>query len=354
MLKKEFKWVSMSLMILVIATLSMIIISIANGQATISFADVTAVLVKKLTFNQITFGSNSVSLADSNIIWYVRAPRVFLALFVGMGLSLAGVIMQAMVQNPLADPYILGISSGASLGATFSILIGFSSIPYLASAGISFGAFIGSILASLLVFTFSSIGGRMTSIKLILSGTIVSSLFGALTSLIVFLSNNAEGMKTVTFWSMGSLASATWENVTVLALVLISLIIFFLTQYRVLDVMLLGEEAATSLGINLRFYRFLYMGLSSILTGAVVAFSGMIGFVGLIIPHIVRGFCGSSHKKLVPLSIVSGGLFMIACDLISRLILSKSELPIGIITALIGAPIFIYMIVKKEYNFGGE
>ncbi|QIL46500.1 iron ABC transporter permease [Vagococcus coleopterorum] len=324
--------------------------SVANGQADISFVDIVSVYANKIFHLS---GVSDVNPATESIIWFVRSPRVFLALLVGMGLALVGVVMQAMVQNPLADPYILGISSGASLGATFAILIGFSSLPMLQNAGISFGAFWGALLASVLVFVFSSVGGKMTSIKLILSGTIISSLFGAVTSLIVFLSNNAEGMKSVAFWSMGSLASADWQKLQILLVVLTLMILFFLSQYRILDVMLLGEDAALSLGVNLRRYRMLYMGLTAVLTGVIVSFSGMIGFVGLIIPHIVRGFCGSSHKQLLPISILSGGLFMVLCDLLSRVIVTNAELPIGIITALIGAPIFIYMIVKKEYNFGG-
>lgn len=332
---------------------TMTIISISCGQANVSFTDVVDVFFNK--WFQLTLFQDGQTLnpATENIIWFVRSPRVILALLVGMGLALVGVVMQALVQNPLADPYILGISSGASLGATFAILVGFSAIPGLTNVGISFGAFVGALLASILVFLFSSIGGKMTSIKLILSGTIISSLFSAMTSLIVFLSNNAEGMKSVTFWSMGSLASADWNKNLILSLVLLVFIMFFLSQYRILNVMLLGEDTAISLGINLRLYRMLYMALTAILTGVIVSFSGMIGFVGLIIPHIVRGFCGSSHKRLVPIAILTGGLFMIICDLISRTLLDKAELPIGIITAIIGAPIFIYMIVKKEYNFGG-
>lgn len=341
------------LTILAVAIIVSVVVSISYGQADITFRDVMDVFLNKWFHVTLFQEGQGIKPSTESIIWFVRSPRVILALLVGMGLALVGVVMQAMVQNPLADPYILGISSGASLGATFAILIGFSTLPGLANVGISFGAFWGALIASVLVFLFSSVGGRMTSIKLILSGTIISSLFGALTSLIVFLSNNAEGMKTVTFWSMGSLAAADWQKNGMLAVVLAGFILFFLTQYRLLDVMLLGEDAALSLGVNLRSYRLLYLGLTAVLTGVIVSFSGMIGFVGLIIPHIVRGFCGSSHRMLVPVSILTGGLFMVLCDLISRTIVSQAELPIGIITALIGAPIFIYMIVKKEYNFGG-
>lgn len=351
-MKNKFKYPFL-VSLLSLAIIVMVIVSISYGQADVTFQNIVDIFLNKWFHITLFQDGTAIKPAAESIIWFVRAPRVILALLVGMGLALVGVVMQAMVQNPLADPYILGISSGASLGATFAILIGFSTIPGFANFGISFGAFWGALIASILVFLFSSIGGRMTSIKLILSGTIISAMFSALTSLIVFLSNNAEGMKTVTFWSMGSLASAEWEKNTILAVILGCFTLFFFTQHRLLDVMLLGEDAALSLGVNLRHYRMFYMGITAVLTGVIVSFSGMIGFVGLIVPHIVRGFVGSSHKRLVPISVLAGGLFMVVCDLISRTIVDKAELPIGIITALIGAPIFIYMIVKKEYNFGG-
>ncbi len=199
----------------------------------------------------------------------------------------------------------------------------------------------------------SNIGGRMTSVKLILSGSVISSLFGSISNLIVYLAGNSEGIKTIQFWLMGSLASASWSKLGMVIAPVLLVLAFFLTQSRILNVMLLGDEAAITLGVSLGKYRRVYMAMTSLITGLIVANSGMIGFVGLIVPHIVRGLFGSDHKVTLPLTAVCGALFMIWADLISRILIHNVELPIGIITAMIGAPLFIYIIIKKGYSFGG-
>lgn len=329
-----------------------ILFSLGNGQADISFTDIWQILLYKTTHGAL--GSiDNVNQSVINIIWFVRTPRVLAAIFIGCGLAISGTVMQAVVQNPLADPYILGISSGASLGATFAIMVGFGTASIFSQISLSFSAFLGALLATFFVLLLSSFGGKMTSIKLVLSGTVINSIFGSISSLIVFLANNAEGMKTVTFWSMGSLASASWGKLPLLAIVTMLVSVFFSFQFRVLNTMLLGDEAAVTLGIPLATYRKLYMVIASLLTGLIVANSGMIGFVGLIIPHIVRGVYGSDHKKLLPMSGFVGALFLVWTDLLSRVLLPNTDLPIGILTAIIGAPIFIYIILKKEYRFGG-
>lgn len=327
-------------------------VSLTMGQADISLQEVYQVIFYKLSDGRV--GSlSTISEATANIVWFVRAPRILLAMFVGTGLAISGAVMQAVVQNPLADPYILGVSSGASLGATFAILIGFGSSLFFAQFGLALSAFLGAMLASFAVLTLSSIGGKSTSTKLVLSGTVISALCSSLSNFIVFLSSNAEGMKSVAFWSMGSLASASWNKLPLVASAVLLVTMFFLFQHRPLNVMLLGDEAATTLGIQLSSYRKLYMLLAALLTGIIVANSGMIGFVGLIIPHIVRGISGSDHKRLLPLTALTGAIFLLWTDMLSRTLIENTELPIGIITSAIGAPIFIYIIVKRGYNFGG-
>lgn len=343
---------SFLLLLLAVLIVLSIIFSVTNGQADITMQESFQILLYK--FSNGAFGSlDQVNNAAVNIIWFVRTPRVLMAVFIGMGLAMSGAIMQAVVQNPLADPYILGISAGSSLGATFAILIGFGSGALVAQLGLTFGAFIGAMIAAFGVLALSSIGGKMTSVKLVLSGSVISALCGSVTSFIVYLANNAEGMKTVTFWSMGSLASAAWDKLPILAVTVVVITVFFLFQSRILNVMLLGDEAAVTLGVQLAKFRRLYMLLSALLTGVIVAYSGMIGFVGLIIPHIIRGFIGSDHKRLLPVVALTGSLFLIWADVLSRILLDNVELPIGIITSVIGAPLFIYIIVKKGYNFGG-
>ncbi len=342
----------MSLVTLTAAIIFSLCFSASVGQADVPLNQSFNILINKITGGAIGSLEN-IPKAFVNIVWQVRIPRILFAVFVGTALAVSGAVMQALVQNPLADPYILGISSGSSLGATFAILIGFGGGTIFSQFGLTFSAFLGAVLASLSVLLLSSIGGRMTSMKLVLSGSVISALFSSFSSIIVYFSNNAEGMKNVTFWAMGSLASSAWSKVPVLALVVSIVTVFFLFQHRILNTMLLGDEAATTLGIPLSKYRRFYMLLTSLLTGVVVAYSGMIGFIGLIIPHIVRGFIGSDHKRMLPMTALIGSLFLIWADVLSRVIIENVELPIGIITSIIGAPMFIYIIVKKGYNFGG-
>jgi iron complex transport system permease protein len=351
--EKSKQYYPLVLIGLVVAIFFSIIYSLLNGQADISVEEVSQILLTKISGGKVGSLDGVASNSAVNIIWFVRTPRVILAVFVGMGLAVTGAVMQAVVQNPLADPYILGISSGASLGATFAILIGFGTASVFSQFGLAFGAFIGAMAAAFGVLILSGIGGRMTSVKLVLSGSVIGALCSSVSSFIVYLANNAEGMKTVTFWAMGSLASASWNKLGVLSIVVVVITGFFMFQHRILNVMLLGDEAAITLGVPLSKYRKFYLILAALLTGVIVAYSGMIGFVGLIVPHIVRGLTGSDHKRLLPAAALSGSLFMIWADVLSRTLISTVELPIGIITSVIGAPLFIYIIVKKGYNFGG-
>lgn len=327
--------------------------SVSIGQVNIPFKQTMDILLHSLTNGRLGSLDQVESESYLNIILQVRMPRVIYALLIGMGLSLCGTVMQAVVQNPLADPYILGISSGASLGATFAILVGFGSGAFLSQFGVAFGAFVGAIFTSIAVLVLSSIGGKATSVKLVLSGVVLGALCSSFSSLIIFFANNAEGIKSVTFWSMGSLASSSWDRTPIMAVIVLLGCGMFLFQHRVLNTMLLGDESAITLGINLSAFRKLYMVITALITGTMVAYAGMIGFVGLIIPHISRGIFGADHKRLVPGALLLGGLFLIWADILSRILIHNVELPIGIITSVIGSPLFIYMIVKKGYNFGG-
>ncbi|WP_151735511.1 FecCD family ABC transporter permease ['Paenibacillus yunnanensis' Narsing Rao et al. 2020] len=328
--------------------------AVSFGQVEIPISQSYRILLYQITGIQTGDPAELASGSFVDIIWKIRLPRVLLAMFIGAGLTLCGTIMQAAVQNPLADPYILGISSGASLGATFAILVGFGSIGFLGQTGIAFWAFAGAVGASLLVLMLASSGGKMTSVKLVLAGMVINALCTAFANFIVYFANNAEGIKTVTFWTMGSLAAASWDKLPLISIVIVLSVAFFLLQSRVLNTMLLGDEAAVTLGINLSAYRRAYLIVSALITGVMVASCGMIGFVGLIIPHMVRGLVGSDHRRLLPTSVLCGAIFLIWTDVIARTIVPNVELPIGIITALIGAPLFMYMLVKKGYAFGGK
>ena len=287
-----------------------------------------------------------------DIVWLLRLPRLILAAIVGCGLSICGVIMQAIVKNPLADPYILGVSSGASLGATTAILLGIGLS--LGENFIGISAFLGALGVALGVLFISNMGGRSNSIKLLLSGMAFSAVCSAFSGFIVYFANNKEGLQTVTYWLMGSFSGAKWDSIMVIGPIVILASFFFWTQNRVLNLMLLGDEAAITLGLDLHRYRQIYLIISSLIVGFLVYASGMIGFVGLMIPHIMRMFVGTNHKKLIPVAALAGAILLVVSDGLCRVIIPKTELPIGLLISLIGAPSFIYMMVKRTYGFGSN
>ena len=289
--------------------------------------------------------------AVHDIVWYIRLPRIVLGVAVGMGLATVGVVMQAVVQNPLADPYILGISSGASLGATAAILLG---IGAFGSNSVGVCAFLGALGVSFAVIGLSHLGGRATPVKLVLAGVALSSVCSAISNFIVYVADDPGRFMTVTFWLMGSLAGAEWESNGVIVLVVLLAIAFFLTQSRTLNLMLLGDDTAITLGTNLRRYRQVYLVMASLVVGFVVYASGVIGFVGLMIPHVIRVLFGVDHRKLLPLSALAGGIFLVWADVVARTILPNAELPIGILISIVGAPAFVLLLVKKTYQFGGR
>lgn len=341
--KGRFQVVIISLFIVLVLSF---LFTLCLGAMKISPSSTYHIILEKL-FGISPSAVNLPTASEMNIIWKIRFPRVLLSLFVGAGLALCGGVMQATVQNPMAEPYILGISSGASLGATFSIFIGFG-------IGTAFGAFIGSITATIAVLSLASYGNRMTSVKLVLSGMVVNALFSAISNFIISLAGDSEGTMSIKFWTMGSLTRAKWDNIWLPIVAVILCSIFFISQYRVLNTMLAGDEAAITLGINLTLYRRVYMVVVSLLTGILVATCGIVGFVGLIIPHFVRSLVGSDHRRLIPTCLLAGAIFLMWADAIARILIKNAELPIGIITALVGAPFFVYILVRRGYGFGSN
>lgn len=285
-----------------------------------------------------------------DIVWFIRLPRVIMAVGVGMALAVSGCVMQAIVRNPLADPFILGISSGATLGATVAALLGV--VTAFGSNAMGICAFLGALAVSILVQIVANIGGRSSSIRLLLAGTALSSVCSAISNFIVYIADDREGMQSITFWLMGSLAGSKWENIAFILPIILLITLFFITQSRVLNLMLLGDDVAVTLGTDLLRYRHLYLVLSAMLVGLTVYCTGMIGFVGLMIPHVVRMLFGTDHKRLLPLSALLGAVFLIWSDVACRIIIPRSELPLGILVSVIGAPCFVYLLVRKSYGFG--
>lgn len=289
----------------------------------------------------------------SDIVWFVRLPRLVLGIGVGSCLSVSGAVMQAIVRNPMADPYILGISSGAYLGAILAMLFGVGTV--FGNTAVGSMAFIGAFAISLAVVALANLGGKANSVKLVLSGTAVSAICSAVSSFLLYVINSSSAaIAAVMRWMLGSLAAATWENnLMILPISLIGLL-FFWSQYRALNLMLLGDEAAMTLGMSLKNRRTIYLLVASLLVGFAVYSAGILGFVGLVIPHMVRLLFGNEHKYLLPLASLLGSLFLLWADVLCRVIIPRSELPIGILTSLIGAPVFIMLMAQSRYSFGVE
>ena len=347
-LKEVPIYIGTSVILLIILFLS-IGFAVTMGSVDISIKEVYEVILYKLfNIGDSTIGTGAVA----DVVWLIRMPRIVLAIAVGAGLSVVGIVMQAIVKNPLADPYILGGSSGASLGATLAVVLGIGSVFGSNSLGVM--GFIGAFGVSILVLMISNIGGRSNSIKLLLAGMALSSVCSSFSSFLVYISDDSQKLKTITFWLMGSLAGAKWNEIIIILPVIILGTIFFITQYRTLNLMLLGDEVSITLGTDLHKFRIIYLVITSLMIGLLVYVSGMIGFVGLIIPHIVRIIFGTDHKKIIPITALLGAIILIWADVISRILIKGTEIPIGIVISIIGAPLFVWLMIKKNYGFGGN
>ena len=279
------------------------------------------------------------------IIWEIRLPRALAALILGGALALSGYLLQTFFHNPIAGPFVLGISSGASAGAVSVIILGLFS--FMGGYSVIFGATLGAAVAISLSLSVASVKGRITSTQLVLAGIATSALFSALTNLIVYgFNNGSDKTKMALYWMVGSLSGATWSRVKYVFIVSVIMMAVILLFARELDILLLGDDVAETLGADTRRIKLLIILASTVLTGVVVSVSGVIGFAGLVVPHVMRGFVGSGHKQLIPMSILGGGLFAMIADLISRIIIAPEELPIGVIAAFFGAPFFLYLIRK--------
>lgn len=291
------------------------------------------------------------STIDS-VVWSLRAPRGLLALIVGAGLALAGVVMQTLVRNPLADPYLLGVSSGASVGATAVITIGvFTSFGLYA---ISVGALFGALAATAIVYLITLAQGGLTPLRLILTGVVASSAFSALASFLVFKAQDARAAQGVMFWMLGSVVGAQWDRLLLPALVVLAAFLILMLMSNPLDAMAAGPDTAAALGVNVEQLRQILFFIQALLVGAMVAVAGGIGFVGLVIPHLARIMVGSLHRRLLPIAMVLGAVFMVWVDVIARIAAPPQEIPLGVVTGVLGAPLFLLLMGRGRYQFGGS
>ncbi len=300
------------------------------------------------------FGWQLVSDIPNNqesIIWDIRLPRVLLAFSVGASLALAGAAFQGLLRNPLADPYTIGVSSGAALGAVIVIFFQLT-IVGLGAFTLPFISILGGFIALMLVFGLVKIASRSMAIEtIILAGIIMSSFIGAIISLIISLGDQ-DSMTQIIYWLYGSVGMRGWSHVQLIVPFMVVGMFVLLIHYRELNALALGEEAAEHIGVNVKRGKYFILGGASLLTGASVAVSGTIGFVGLVIPHLVRLITGPNHRHVLPLSFLVGGGFLIIADLVSKTIIAPKELPIGVITALIGAPVFALLLIRNRLGKG--
>jgi iron complex transport system permease protein len=284
--------------------------------------------------------------AAANILWNIRMPRVVLAGLVGAALAIAGAAFQGLLKNPLADPYTLGVSSGASVGAVMTLFFGIS-VPFLGNYTLPVMSMLGALLTMFAVMGFAKLVDRSMKMEtVILTGIIFSSFLGSVISLMIALTG--EELRQIIGWLLGSVSMRGWPYVQMaLPFMVIGSFLLWL-QRRELNAMLFGEERAQHLGVDVKKSKMMILISGSILTGSAVAVSGTIGFVGLVVPHITRLLWGSDHRHVLPLSFINGAALLIVCDLVSRTIISPTELPIGVITAFIGAPVFAYIFFRQR------
>lgn len=321
----------------IVALFGAIVAAVAIGEMTIPMTTVISAVTNGLGLTRVPLPR-----IEEAVIWDYRLSRALIAAFCGAGLALSGAILQSLLRNSLAEPYVLGISAGASTGAVSVMLLGLGA----GSISLSAGAFCGAILA--FVFVALLTGSRQTADRTILAGVAASQLFNALTSYIVSTSANAEQARSVMFWLLGSFSGVRWPDVTIAASVVATGLAVCIWHARALDAFTFGDDAARSLGIAVNRVRVLLLLVTALMTATMVSMVGAIGFVGLVIPHAARFVVGPGHLKLLPACALTGALFMVVADIVSRVIIAPQILPIGVVTALVGVPFFSIILYRAR------
>jgi iron complex transport system permease protein len=316
-------------------------VAVGLGPVAISPGTVAGVITHHLVGRPAVSPGSS---AEDTIVWLVRMPRVLLGVAVGAGLAVAGVAMQALVRNVLADPHILGVVSGASTGAAATILFGVGGA--LGAAGLTGSAFVGAAASTALLFVLARSGGRITSVRLLLAGVAIGYVLSAATSFLIFASDAPDSARAVLFWLLGSLAGARWSSIGVAVVVVLVALTVLLAWARRFDALAVGDDSARTLGVAPERFRVLALVTVSLCIGAVVAVAGGIGFVGLVVPHVARLCVGGAHRRVLPVAALVGGIFLTWADVVARVAFAPKELPLGIVTAVVGAP-FLLVLVRR-------
>ncbi|MFE7073527.1 FecCD family ABC transporter permease [Streptomyces sp. NPDC057620] len=313
-------------------------VAITIGPADIRVADVWSVVASHLGW-----GSTELSPIRDGIVWQLRLPRTLLAAVCGAGLAVCGAVMQSLLRNPLADPFVLGVSSGASTGAVVVVVLGAGG----GLVSVSAGAFLGALLSFGLVLLLShTLGG--TTDRVVLSGVAAMQLFSALTSFVVMTAADAETTRGVLFWLLGSLGGVGWTDVWVCLAVLVVALAVCLAYARTLDAFAFGQDAAATLGVSVARTRLVLLCVTALLTAALVSSAGAIGFVGLVLPHAARALVGSGHARLLPVAALAGAVFLVWVDTLARTVLDPQEVPVGVVTSLIGVPVFVLVLYRTR------
>jgi iron complex transport system permease protein len=340
--RKIFAILSIFLVLLII-----IVISVSLGAGSPRFNEVIQVILSKLF---PFFGVEPGPQITQIIVFEIRLPRVVLAVIAGAGLAASGVAMQGVLKNPLVSPYILGISSAAGFGAALAIALGIGVVTQYGGYMVVANAFVFSFLAMLMVYGIARLRG-VTPESVILAGVAVGFLFSAMLALVQFIAPEHAAVRAIVFWLLGGLYTATWESILIILPIVLVAIALIMRHSWDMNVMSLGEEVAMSIGVNSQQVIVICMALATLATASIVSFTGVIGFICLVSPHIARMMIGSDHRFLLPCSTVLGALLLLCSDTLARLVLMPSEVPIGIVTALIGVPFFLYLLLSRRRQF---
>ncbi len=339
--KRQYR---LGLYVLIIVLFVVMFFSCSVGAADIDMVDAFKIILGKIPLVRENIDLGTISSSAMTIVWKIRLPRVLLAMLSGAALALAGTTYQGLFKNPLAEPYILGVSAGAAFGGTLSIVFGLSKV--LGIGGTSFMAFIGSVLTTFVVYSLGKGRGKMSMTYLILAGVAINSLLSSLISLLMILDRTK--LDRIVLWTMGSFTGASWEKVLLELIALTIGMVVIYAYSRDLNIILTGEENAKHLGVDVELVKRRLLVVSSFISAVTVSVSGIIGFVGLIIPHGVRLIIGPDHRVLIPYSLVVGAIFLMLTDTLARIIMPPIEIPVGVITALFGAPFFLYLLLKRK------
>lgn len=330
--------------LLTVALLVSVVVAVGVGSVHVPVGDVLAVVLRRLGA-----GIDGVSVIDDRIVWQLRMPRIVGAAATGAGLAIAGAVLQSLTRNDLADPYLLGISGGATVGAVSVLVLGAGVAGMAGGAALSAGAFVGALLALALVLGLSTgRSGDLPPARTVLAGVAIGQICGACTSFVVMMSGDRDSARRVLAWTMGSLAGLRWTSALVLIAVALVALLVIVACAADLDAFAFGDSSASSLGVSIRRIRWLLMVGTALLTACLVAHTGAIGFVGLVVPHVVRLVCGPLHRRLLPLSALAGAVLMIWADTAARSLVEGQEIPIGVVTAVLGAPVFAFLLRRES------